>query len=56
MTKLLTAMAVLAVLATPALAQPNVKRGAVVKHRAQIERSVPTFWQPEYVGPTVGDR
>ena len=57
MKKFLTVMAVLTAAATPALAQSSANRRAVVKHRTQIERSVPTQVQSDFpTGPTVGDR
>jgi hypothetical protein len=57
MRKFLTIMAVLAAVATPALAQSSANRNAVVKHRTQIERSVPTQVQSDFpTSPTVGDR
>jgi hypothetical protein len=56
MKRLLTVMAVLAAVATPALAQSTANRGAIVKHRTQIERSVPTQVQSDFpTGPGVGD-
>jgi hypothetical protein len=48
MKKFLTIMALLTAAATPALAQSSADRGAVVKHRTQIERSVPTDGQSNY--------
>ena len=57
MKRLLTIMAVLTAVATPALAQSSARRGAIVKHRTQIEQSVPTQVQADFpTGPTVGDR
>jgi hypothetical protein len=42
MKRLLTIMAVLTAVATPALAQSSANnRGAVVKYRTQIERTIP---------------
>ena len=56
MKKFLTIVALLTVAGTPALAQSSADRGAVVKHRTQIEQRVPTQVQPDYpTGPTVGD-
>ena len=56
MERLLTIMAVLTAVATPALAQSTANRGAIVKHRTQIERSVPTQVQSDFpTSPGVGD-
>jgi hypothetical protein len=48
MKKLLTIMAVLTVVATPALAQSSANRNAAVNHRAQTERTVPTQGPSNY--------
>jgi hypothetical protein len=48
MKKFLTIVALLTVAGTPALAQSSADRGAVVKHRTQIERSVPTNGQSNF--------
>jgi hypothetical protein len=48
MKRLLTTVAVLAAVATPALAQSSANRNAAVKEPTQIERSVPTNGQSNY--------
>lgn len=48
MKKFLTIMALLTAAATPALAQSSADRGAALKHRTQIEQSVPTNGQSHY--------
>jgi hypothetical protein len=55
MKKFLTVMALLTVVATPALAQSSANGNAVVKNRAQIERSLPTSGQSDWVPFGPGD-
>ena len=58
MKKFLTILAVLTAAATPALAQSTANGHAAVKHRTQIERSLPTSgqsdWTPFGPGDTYG--
>jgi hypothetical protein len=48
MKRLLTTIAVLAAVATPALAQSSAERNAAARERALIERSVPANGQSNY--------